>query len=240
MTTNALKVSRTFKTNRSLNNKWTTFGSPIRLTASAEYGSGLILYAATGYTASRGPLPKVGKGLFTGKGSISPPVAYLLAAERGELEPLAKQPPMRRSRLPAYHGSGRFRRCPRERRVPLPDKPRLANLTLRGIYVLNAEGTRFDLQEADYVLKPFEAYIANNVTRSLGSVAWVYAISVVTANEIATATAAVRIWAADGALRIYSGRPPRLPWYAPTDVPSTPPLSPPAIPLGFYLRYLHG
>ena len=51
VTTNALKVSKTFKTNRSLNNKWTTFGSPIELTASAEYGSGLILYAATGYTA---------------------------------------------------------------------------------------------------------------------------------------------------------------------------------------------
>ena len=40
--------------------------------------------------------------------------------------------------------------------------PNLANLTLRGIYVLNAEGTRFDLQEADYVLKPFEAYITAN------------------------------------------------------------------------------
>ena len=84
--------------------------------------------------------------------------------------------------------------------------PNLANLTLRGIYVLNAEGTRFDLQEADYVLKPFEAYItANAVTRSLVRSVGVCDGSVVTANEIATATAAVRIWAADGALHVYSG-----------------------------------
>lgn len=110
--------------------------------------------------------------------------------------------------------------------------PNLANLTLRGIYVLNAEGTRFDLQEADYVLKPFEAYItANAVTRSLVRSVGVCDGSVVTANEIATATAAVRTWAADGALaclfrggrRAYRGTLRRT-------YPSTPPLSPPAIP----------
>ena len=69
VTTNALKVSKTFKTNRSLNNKWTTFGSPIELTASAEYGSGLILYAATGYTAKEAVAQGWKRSLsFTGKG----------------------------------------------------------------------------------------------------------------------------------------------------------------------------
>ena len=56
------------------------------------------------------------------------------------------------------------------------------------------------------MLKPFEAYItANAVTRSLVRSVGVCDGSVVTANEIATATAAVRIWAADGALHVYSG-----------------------------------
>ena len=119
--------------------------------------------------------------------------------------------------------------------------PNLANLTLRGIYVLNAEGTRFDLQEADYVLKPFEAYItANAVTRSLVRSVGVCDGSVVTANEIATATAAVRIWAADGAACLFRGgrrayrgtlrrtyRLRRL--YRPRRYP-----------LGFAFRYLHG
>ena len=52
----------------------------------------------------------------------------------------------------------------------------------------------------------FRAYItANAVTRSLVRSVGVCDGSVVTANEIATATAAVRIWAADGALHVYSG-----------------------------------
>lgn len=109
--------------------------------------------------------------------------------------------------------------------------PNLANLTLSGIYVLNAEGTRFDLHESAYTLKPFEAYItANAVTRSRLRSVGAADGSVVTANEIVAATAALRVWATDGALHVYSGKPPRLPWYAPTDVSSTPPLSPPAIP----------
>ena len=84
--------------------------------------------------------------------------------------------------------------------------PNLANLTLRNIYVLNAEGTRFDLRESDYVLKPFEAYItANAFTRSRLRSVGVADDSVVTANEIAAATAALRVWATDGALHVYSG-----------------------------------
>ena len=208
VTTNALKVSKTFKTNRSLNNKWTTFGSPIELTASAEYGSGLILYAATGYTAKEA----VAQGweevsVLNGKRvDLTAGSPYLLAADaaltRVTFSQTASDAPIE---IPATatvasgdaleNGVFLFR-----------TNPNLANLTLRGIYVLNAEGTRFDLQEADYVLKPFEAYItANAVTRSLVRSVGVCDGSVVTANEIATATAAVRIWAADGALHVYSG-----------------------------------
>lgn len=84
--------------------------------------------------------------------------------------------------------------------------PNLADLTLSGIYVLNAEGTRFDLHESDYVLKPFEAYItANAVTRSRLRSVGAADGSVVTANEIVAATAALRVWATDGALHVYSG-----------------------------------
>ena len=208
VTTNALKVSKTFKTNRSLNNKWTTFGSPIELTASAEYGSGLILYAATGYTAKEA----VAQGweevsvLYGKRVDLTAGSPYLLAADaaltRVTFSQTASDAPIE---IPATatvasgdaleNGVFLFR-----------TNPNLANLTLRGIYVLNAEGTRFDLQEADYVLKPFEAYItANAVTRSLVRSVGVCDGSVVTANEIATATAAVRIWAADGALHVYSG-----------------------------------
>ena len=195
VTTNALKVSKTFKTNRSLNNKWTTFGSPIELTASAEYGSGLILYAATGYTAKEA----VAQGweevsvLYGKRVDLTARVTFSQTASDAPIEIPATATVASGDAL--ENGVFLFR-----------TNPNLANLTLRGIYVLNAEGTRFDLQEADYVLKPFEAYItANAVTRSLVRSVGVCDGSVVTANEIATATAAVRIWAADGALHVYSG-----------------------------------
>ena len=160
-------------------------------------------------TPLRRPLPKVGKRSlsFTGKGvDLTAGSPYLLAADaaltRVTFSQTASDAPIE---IPATatvasgdaleNGVFLFR-----------TNPNLANLTLRGIYVLNAEGTRFDLQEADYVLKPFEAYItANAVTRSLVRSVGVCDGSVVTANEIATATAAVRIWAADGALHVYSG-----------------------------------
>ena len=56
------------------------------------------------------------------------------------------------------------------------------------------------------ILKPFEAYItANAFTRSRLRSVGVADDSVVTANEIAAATAALRVWATDGALHVYSG-----------------------------------
>lgn len=129
-----LKVSKTFKINRSLNNKWTTFGSPIELTASAEYGSGLILYAATGYTAKEA----VAQGweevsvLYGKRVDLTAGSPYLLAADAALTRVTFKPNSLRRADRDTGYGYGRFRRCPRERRVPLPGRTRISP-TLRSV-----------------------------------------------------------------------------------------------------------
>lgn len=212
VTTKALKVSDTFGTDRSLGNKWTAFGSPVALKASVGDADNQILYAATGYTGTNAAAQawKDFPGT-TADGTKAADLAadspYLLAAEVADTKVA----------FTATAPAGSPIEIPATATVTLDDaladgvflfqaNPNLANLTLRDIYVLNAEGTRFDLHESDYVLKPFEAYItANAVTRSRLRSVGVADGSVVTANEIAAATAAVRVWAADGALHVCTG-----------------------------------
>ena len=210
VTTKALKVSDTFATTRSLGNQWTAFGSPVALKASV--GDAGILYAATGYTGT-GAADQGWKDLpgTTADGTKAADLAanspYLLAAEAADTKVA----------FTATASAGSPIRIPATTPVTLGDalangvflfqaNPNLANLTLSGIYVLNAEGTRFDLHESAYTLKPFEAYItANDVTRSRLRSVGAADGSVVTANEIVAATAALRVWATDGALHVYSG-----------------------------------
>ena len=210
VTITELMVADTFATTRSLGNQWTAFGSPVALKASV--GDAGILYAATGYTGT-GAADQGWKDLpgTTADGTKAADLAanspYLLAAEAADTKVA----------FTATASAGSPIRIPATTPVTLGDalangvflfqaNPNLANLTLSGIYVLNAEGTRFDLHESAYTLKPFEAYItANAVTRSRLRSVGVADGSVVTANEIAAATAALRVWATDGALHVYSG-----------------------------------
>lgn len=210
VTTKGLKVSDTFATTRSLGNQWTAFGSPVALKASV--GDAEILYAATGYTGT-GAADQGWKNFpgTTADGTKAADLAadspYLLAAETADTKVA----------FTATASAGSPIKIPATTPVTLGDalangvflfqaNPNLADLTLSGIYVLNAEGTRFDLHESDYVLKPFEAYItANAVTRSRLRSVGAADGSVVTANEIVAATAALRVWATDGALHVYSG-----------------------------------
>ena len=210
VTITELMVADTFATTRSLGNQWTAFGSPVALKASV--GDAGILYAATGYTGT-GAADQGGKDLpgTTADGTKAADLAanspYLLAAEVADTKVA----------FTATAPAGSPIAIPATATVPIGDalangvflfqaSPSLASLTLSGIYVLGAEGTRFDLHESDYVLKPFEAYItANAVTRSRLRSVGVADGSVVTANEIAAATAALRVWATDGALHVYSG-----------------------------------
>ena len=212
VTTKALKVSDTFATTRSLGNQWTAFGSPVALKASVGDAGNQILYAATGYTgtgaASQGWKDFPGTtAAGTKAADLAADSPYLLAAEATDTKVA----------FTATASAGSPIKIPATATVALGDalangvflfqaNPNLANLTLSGIYVLNAEGTRFDLQESAYTLKPFEAYItANAVTRSRLRSVGAADGSVVTANEIVAATAALRVWATDGALHVYSG-----------------------------------
>ena len=210
VTMTELKVSDTFATTRSLGNQWTAFGSPVALKASV--GDAGILYAATGYTGTGAADPgwKDLSGT-TADGTKAADLAadspYLLAAETADTKVA----------FTATASAGSPIKIPATTPVTLGDalangvflfqaNPNLADLTLSGIYVLNAEGTRFDLHESAYTLKPFEAYItANAVTRSRLRSVGAADGSVVTANEIVAATAALRVWATDGALHVYSG-----------------------------------
>lgn len=210
VTMTELMVVDTFATTRSLGNQWTAFGSPVALKASV--GDAGILYAATGYTGT-GAASQGWKDLSgtTADGTKAADLAadspYLLAAEATDTKVA----------FTATASAGSPIEIPATTPVTLGDalangvflfqaNPNLANLTLSGIYVLNAEGTRFDLHESAYTLKPFEAYItANAVTRSRLRSVGAADGSVVTANEIVAATAALRVWATDGALHVYSG-----------------------------------
>lgn len=212
VTTKALKVADIFATTRSLGNQWTAFGSPVALKASVGDAGNQILYAATGYTgtgaASQGWKDFPGTtAAGTKAADLAADSPYLLAAEATDTKVA----------FTATASAGSPIKIPATATVALGDalangvflfqaNPNLANLTLSGIYVLNAEGTRFDLQESAYTLKPFEAYItANAVTRSRLRSVGAADGSVVTANEIVAATAALRVWATDGALHVYSG-----------------------------------
>lgn len=210
VTITELMVVDTFATTRSLGNQWTAFGSPVALKASV--GDAGILYAATGYTGT-GAADQGWKDLpgTTADGTKAADLAadspYLLAAETADTKVA----------FTATASAGSPIKIPATTPVTLGDalangvflfqaNPNLADLTLSGIYVLNAEGTRFDLHESAYTLKPFEAYItANAVTRSRLRSVGAADGSVVTANEIVAATAALRVWATDGALHVYSG-----------------------------------
>lgn len=213
VTRKALKVSETFELpTRTLENKWTTFGSPVALTASVGNG-GNLLYAATGYTgmdAKSQGWDNISGTTATGTetADLAADTPYLLAAEAASTTVTftatasADQPIEIPSAATVTLGealaNGTFL---------FQTNPNLTNLTLSGIYVLNDEGTRFVLKTDDYVVKPFEAFIvANAVTR-----ARVTSLSV--GGDIATgieqplATGATRVWGTRRTLHISADAP---------------------------------
>ena len=210
VTTNALKVSKTFKTNRSLNNKWTTFGSPIELTASAEYGSGLILYAATGYTgkdaSAQGWTNISDAANGTKKVNIAADNPYLLAAEENSTTVT----------FAATASADQAIEIPATIPVTLGDaledgtfvfqtNPNLANLTLSNIYVLNADGKRFELKEGEYTVKPFEAFIVANAVTRARVASLKIGEGIATGIEQPLAAVTARVWGTRGSLHVYSG-----------------------------------
>ena len=160
VTTNPLKVFDTFLTTRTLENKWTTFGSPVALTASVEEGENKLLYAATGYTGTAASAQSwnnisgtTAEG--TNTAALAADSPYLLAAENASTEVTftATAPVGQPIEIPATAtvtlgdalANGKFL---------FQTNPNLANLTLSNIYVLNDEGTRFELKTADYAVMP--------------------------------------------------------------------------------------
>ena len=173
VTTKPLNVSETFNMpTRMLENKWITFGSPVALTASVGNESNLLC-AATGYTSTSADsqgwmnIPGTDKNGTT-TAALAADTPYLLAAETGSTTVT----------FIATASANKPIEIPKTATVTLGDalpngtflfqaNPNLANLTLSGIYVLNADGTRFELKETEYEVKPFEAFIvANAVTRA--------------------------------------------------------------------------
>lgn len=209
VTTKALKVLHgELSFSRNLDNRWTAFSSPYALNVSVSILTNDLLYVATGYTgtdAAAQAWDNIPGTSTAGMRSVDLAAAspYLLANEKFG--------------FPVWFTAPAPIEIPATATATLGDaladgvflfqaNPNLANLTLSDIYVLNAEGTRFELQEGEHTLKPYEAYItANAVTRSRLRSVGVADGSTVTANEIAAATAALRVWAADGALHVCTG-----------------------------------
>lgn len=213
VTAKPLKVSDTFSTTRTLDNKWVAFGSPVALAASVGDAGDQLLYAASGYTGTAASSQSWNNISGTTAGgtktaALAADTPYLLAAETASTTVT----------FTATATAGQPIEIPKTATVTLGDdlangtflfqtNPNLANLTLSDIYVLNADGKRFELKTDDYVVKPFEAFIvANAVTRSRVA-------SLKTGEGIATgieqplAAVAIRIWGTRETLHISADAP---------------------------------
>lgn len=211
VTTNPLKVSETFSTTRTLGNKWTTFGSPVALTASVEEGENQLLYAATGYTDTAASSQSwnnisgtTAEG--TNTAALAADSPYLLAAENTSTTVTfaATAPTNKLIEIPATAtvtlgealANGTFL---------FQTNPNLADLTLSNIYVLNAEGTRFELKTVDYVVKPFEAFIVANAVTRARVASLKIGEGIATGIEQPLAAVTARVWGTRGSLHVYSG-----------------------------------
>ena len=211
VTTNPLKVFDTFLTTRTLENKWTTFGSPVALSVSVEEGENQLLYAATGYTgmdASSQSWNNISGTTAEGTNTaaLAADSPYLLAAENTSTTVT----------FAATASADQAIEIPATIPVTLGDaledgtfvfqtNPNLANLTLSNIYVLNADGKRFELKEGEYVVKPFEAFIvANAVTRARVACLKI-GEGIATGIEQPLAAVTARVWGTRGSLHVYSG-----------------------------------
>ena len=211
VTTNPLKVSDTFSTTRTLANKWTTFGSPVALTASVEEGENQLLYAATGYTdtaASSQSWNNISGTTAEGTNTavLAADSPYLLAAENTSTTVT----------FAATAPTNKLIEIPATATVALGDalangtflfqtNPNLADLTLSNIYVLNDEGTRFELKTADYVVKPFEAFIVANAVTRARVASLKIGEGIATGIEQPLAAVTARVWGTRGSLHVYSG-----------------------------------
>ena len=210
VTTNPLKVSETFSTTRTLGNKWTTFGSPVTLTASVGDAEGQRLYAATGYTgkdaSAQGWTNISDAANGTKKVNIAADNPYLLAAEENSTTVT----------FAATASADQAIEIPATIPVTLGDaledgtfgfqtNPNLANLTLSNIYVLNADGKRFELKEGEYVVKPFEAFIVANAVTRAQVASLKIGEGIATGIEQPLAAVTARVWGTRGSLHVYSG-----------------------------------
>lgn len=211
VTTNPLKVSDTFLTTRTLENKWTTFGSPVALSVSVEEGENQLLYAATGYTgmdASSQSWNNISGTTAEGTNTavLAADSPYLLAAENTSTTVT----------FAATASADQAIEIPATIPVTLGDaledgtfvfqtNPNLANLTLSNIYVLNADGKRFELKEGEYVVKPFEAFIVANAVTRARVASLKIGEGIATGIEQPLAAVTARVWGTRGSLHVYSG-----------------------------------
>ena len=211
VTTNPLKVFDTFLTTRTLENKWTTFGSPVALSVSVEEGENQLLYAATGYTgmdASSQSWNNISGTTAEGTNTaaLAADSPYLLAAENTSTTVT----------FAATASADQAIEIPATIPVTLGDaledgtfvfqtNPNLANLTLSNIYVLNADGKRFELKEGEYVVKPFEAFIVANAVTRARVASLEIGEGIATGIEQPLAAVTARVWGTRGSLHVYSG-----------------------------------
>ncbi|MBS6575653.1 hypothetical protein [Parabacteroides goldsteinii] len=211
VTTNPLKVFDTFLTTRTLENKWTTFGSPVALSVSVEEGENQLLYAATGYTgmdASSQSWNNISGTTAEGTNTaaLAADSPYLLAAENTSTTVT----------FAATASADQAIEIPATIPVTLGDaledgtflfqtNPNLADLTLSNIYVLNADGKHFELKEGEYVVKPFEAFIVANAVTRARVASLKIGEGIATGIEQPLAAVTARVWGTRGSLHVYSG-----------------------------------
>lgn len=208
VTTKALKVLHgELSFSRNLNNRWTAFSSPYALNVSVSILTNDLLYVATGYTGTDaaaqawGNIPGTSSAgaRSVGLAAASP---YLLANEIFG--------------FPVWFTAPAPIEIPAMAPVTLGDalvdgvflfqaNPNLANLKLSGIYVLNADGTRFELQTGEYEVKPFEAFIVANAVTQARVASLKVGEGIATGIEQPLAAVTARVWGTRGSLHVYSG-----------------------------------
>lgn len=200
---NPLQVIEEIKTSRTLQNQWIAFGSPIGLTAKVDVTNSL--YTATGYRSIAHADQKWNS--LSGENSIvsatlEAGTPYLLSAEDvgTELSLTAENVTIQMDEtisLGDAPGNGIFL---------FHINPTLQNQSLSNIYVLNSEGTRFNL-EREAKVKPFEAFIVANAVTRARVTSLEIGEGIATGNELPVEVGGARIWGTAGMLHIGTDAP---------------------------------
>lgn len=196
-TKQALAVTDTLRTSRTLNNLWSAFGSPIALTVK-PVEAGEMLYSLTGYTTTDANKQNWNEADSVSPVAITANQAILLATNGANAE--------------VSFCSNSSITVPVSKTITLGDalkdgefiyqcNPALCNQTLKNVYLLSDDGARFELT-ANATVKPFQSFIVANKVTTAAIKSLRVSGDVPTSNTPVLTDSSFRVWGSNGQLHL--------------------------------------